>query len=95
MKARIKVEIWIPFVQFGRAPGLDHEPLRDDLERRTGERAIEGLEWRARLDADRNRRTSDRRMLPRISVHREEAFGWGRQEDRLGNDASHGTLASH
>jgi hypothetical protein len=46
--------IWIPVVKFGRAPGLDHEASRDDLERRTGERAIEGLEWRARLDADRD-----------------------------------------
>jgi hypothetical protein len=86
--------IWIPVVKFGRAPGLDHEPLRDDLERRTGERAIEGLEWRTRLDADRDRRTSDRRMLRGIGVHREETFGWGRQDDRLGNDGSHGTLAS-
>src|SRR6516225_4853484 len=50
-------------VEFGRAPGLDHEALRDDLERRTGERAVEGLEWRTWLDADRDRRTSDRRML--------------------------------
>ena len=28
--------IWIRVVKSGRAPGLDHEPLRDDLERRTG-----------------------------------------------------------
>jgi hypothetical protein len=41
--------IWIPVVKFGRAPGLDHEPLRDDLERCTGERAIEGLEWRGAI----------------------------------------------
>src|SRR5271165_1581882 len=37
--------IRITVVKFGRAPGLDHEPLRDDLEHRTGERAIEGSEW--------------------------------------------------
>src|SRR5262249_28484405 len=86
--------IWIPVVKFNRAPGLDHEPLRDGLERRTGERAIEGLEWRTRLDADRDRRASDRRMPPRINVHREETFGRGRKDDRLGNDGSHGTLAS-
>src|SRR5215469_13177017 len=86
--------IWIPFVKFGRAPGLDHEPLRDDLERRTGERAVEGLEWRTWLDADRDRRTSDRRVLRGIGVHREETFGWGRQDDRLGNNGSHGTHAS-
>ena len=48
--------IWIRVVKSGRAPGLDHEPLRDDLECRTGERGIEGLEWRTRLDADRDRR---------------------------------------
>src|SRR5215469_12823087 len=47
--------IWIRGVKSGRAPGLDHEPLRDDLERRTGERAIEGLEWRTRLEVDRDR----------------------------------------
>ena len=62
-------------VEFGRAPGLDHEPLRDDLERCTGERAVEGLEWRTWLDADRDRRTSDRRMLRGIGVYREETFG--------------------
>jgi hypothetical protein len=33
-------------------------------------------------------------MLRGIGVHREETFGWGRQDDRLGNDGSHGTLAS-
>src|SRR5215469_12782777 len=70
--------IWIRFVEFGRAPGLDHEPLRDDLEGCTGERAIEGSKWRARLDADRDRRTSDRRMLRGIGIHREETFGRGR-----------------
>src|SRR5580692_8874486 len=32
--------IRITVVKFGRAPGLDHEPLRDDLEERTGERAV-------------------------------------------------------
>jgi hypothetical protein len=37
--------IRITGVKFDRAPGLDHQPLRDDLEDRTGERAIEGLEW--------------------------------------------------
>src|SRR6202011_4445087 len=52
--------IRITVVKFGRAPGLDHEPLRDDLEDRTGERAIEGLEWCTRLSADRDRRTSNR-----------------------------------
>src|SRR5260370_24090856 len=83
--------IRVTAVKFGRAPGLDHEPLRDDLEYRTGERTIEGSEWRTRLDADRHRRASDRRMLRRISVHREETFSWGRQDDRLGNDASHDT----
>src|ERR1700720_3781608 len=87
--------IRIIVVKFGRAPRLDHEALRDDLEHRTGERAIEGSEWRTRLGADRDRRTSDRRMLRRISVHREETFGWGRQDDRLRNDASHRTLASY
>jgi hypothetical protein len=49
-----------PVLKFGRAPGLDHKPLRDDLERRTGERAIEGLERRTRLEADRDRRTQIR-----------------------------------
>src|SRR5215475_7375796 len=87
--------IRITVVKFDRAPGLDHEPVRDDPERRAGERAIKSSEWRTRLDADRDRRTSDRRMLCRISVHREETFGWRRQDDRLGNDASHGTLASY
>src|SRR5215472_17922813 len=82
--------IRITVVKSGRAPGLDHEPLRDDMEHRAGERAIEGSEWRTRLGADRDRRTRDRRMLRRISVHREETFGWRRQDDRLGNDASHG-----
>src|SRR5215471_9443122 len=86
--------IWIRIVKSGRAPGLDHEPLRDDLERRTGERAIEGLERGTRLEVDRDRRTSDRRMLRGIGVHHEETFGRGRQDDRLGNDGSHGTLAS-
>src|ERR1700746_2115163 len=86
--------IWIPVVKFGRAPGLDHEASRDDLGGRTGERAIEGLEWRARLDADRDRRTSDRRMLRGIGIHLEETFGRGRQDNRLGNDGSHLTLAS-
>jgi hypothetical protein len=85
--------IRITVVKLGRAPGLDHEPSRDDLENRTGERAIEGLEWCTRLSADRDRRTSNRRMLRGINVHREETFGRGRQDDRLGNDASHGTLA--
>ena len=51
--------IGIPDVKFGRAPGLDHEASRDDLERRTGERAIEGVEWRARLEADRDRALSN------------------------------------
>ena len=46
--------IRITVVKFGRAPGLDHEPLRDDLEDRTGERAVEGLEWCTRLSADRD-----------------------------------------
>jgi hypothetical protein len=46
--------IWIRVVKSGRAPGLDHEPLRDDLERRTGERAIEGLERRTRLEGARS-----------------------------------------
>src|SRR5262249_50092728 len=85
--------IRITVVKSGRASGLDHKPLRDDLEHRAGERVIEGSEWRTRLGADRDRRTRDRRMLCRISVHREETFGWGREDDRLGNDASHGTLA--
>jgi len=44
--------IRITVVKFGRAPGLDREPLRDDLEDRTGERAVEGLEWCTRLSAD-------------------------------------------
>ena len=69
--------IWIPFVKFGRASGLDHEPLRDDPERCAGERAIESLEWRTRIDADRDRRTSDSRMLRGIGIHREETFGRG------------------
>jgi hypothetical protein len=55
---------------------------------------LEGLEWRTRLDADHDRRTSDHSMLRGIGVHREETFGWGRQDDRLGNDGSHGALAS-
>src|SRR5207302_5822580 len=33
--------IRITVVKLGRAPGLDHEPSRDDLENRTRERAIE------------------------------------------------------
>ena len=37
--------IWITGVKFYRAPGLDHQPLRDDLENRTGEQAIERFEW--------------------------------------------------
>ena len=86
--------IWIRVVKSGRAPGLDHQPLRDDLERRTGKRAIEGLERRTRLEADRDRRTSDGRMLRGIGVHHEETFGRGRQDDRLGNDGSHGTRVS-
>jgi hypothetical protein len=56
------------------------------IENRAGDRAIEGLEWCTRLSADRDRRTSNRRMLRGIN-------GRGRQDDRLGNDASHGTLA--
>src|SRR5438477_5298489 len=48
------------------------------------------VEWCTRLSADRDRRTSNRRMLCGINVHCEETFGRGRQDDRLGNDASHG-----
>src|SRR5262245_807229 len=40
--------IRIIVVKFDRAPGLDHEPLRDDLEHRAGERAIEGWTLDAR-----------------------------------------------
>src|SRR5215469_8177184 len=36
--------IWITGVKFYRTPGLDHQPLRDDLENRTGEQAIERFE---------------------------------------------------
>jgi hypothetical protein len=43
VKARIKGRIRIAVVRFGRAPGLDHETLRDDLEHRTSDRAIFGF----------------------------------------------------
>src|ERR1700739_1602512 len=76
--------IWIPVVKFGRAPGLDHKPLRDDLAGSTGAHGVEGLEWRPRRGADRGRRSSDLRMLCGIGVHREETCGWVRQDDRLG-----------
>jgi hypothetical protein len=74
--------ISIPVVEFGRAPGLDHEPLRDDLERHTGERAVEGLERRIPLDADRDRAPVIAACFPgSVYIAKRLSAGAGRSTD--------------